>query len=59
MTASSLPLRFPGELDPAPEFFTELQGRVSALATLPTLIVWADADDKYRARPEAQFCAES
>jgi haloalkane dehalogenase len=49
----------PGELVGAREFFTTLAGQLGALAQLPTLIVWADADpiftDKYRARLEATF----
>ncbi len=49
----------PGELVGAREFFTHLADGLSALETLPTLIVWADADpiftDKYRERLEATF----
>jgi haloalkane dehalogenase len=49
----------PGELVGAREFFTGLADRLGALETLPTLIVWADADpiftDKYQQRLEASF----
>ena len=49
----------PGELIGAREFFTDLAGNLAALETLPTLIVWADADpifnDKYRKRLEETF----
>lgn len=49
----------PGELIGACEFFTDLAGNLAALQTLPTLIVWADADpifnDKYRKRLEKIF----
>ncbi|QBJ97944.1 alpha/beta fold hydrolase [Rhodococcus sp. ABRD24] len=49
----------PSEIVGARGFFTDLAGRLSTLAKLPTLIVWAEADpiftDKYRERFEAIF----
>ena len=49
----------PGELVGAREFFTDLASRLSPVAALPTLIVWADVDPiftaKYRERCEATF----
>jgi haloalkane dehalogenase len=49
----------PGELVGAREFFADLADQLSELETLPTLILWADADpiftDKYRERLEATF----
>lgn len=49
----------PGELTGAREFFTDLADQLDAVAQLPTLILWADADpiftDRYRARLEATF----
>ncbi|MCV7226246.1 alpha/beta fold hydrolase [Mycolicibacterium komossense] len=49
----------PGELVGAREFFTDLAEGLSPLHSLPTLILWADADpiftDKYRTRLEATF----
>jgi haloalkane dehalogenase len=49
----------PGELVGARGFFTDLADKLSALKTLPTLIVWADADPifnhKYRERLEVIF----
>lgn len=49
----------PGELVGARTFFTNLADGLGALARLPTLILWADADpiftDRYRERLEATF----
>jgi len=49
----------PGELVGAREFFAGLAERLSDLGALPTLILWADADqiftDRYRQRLEAAF----
>jgi haloalkane dehalogenase len=49
----------PGELVGARDFFTDLADQLGTLATLPTLILWADEDPiftaKHRERCEATF----
>lgn len=49
----------PGELVGARTFFVALADHLSAIQSLPTLIVWADTDPiftgKYRKRLEASF----